>query len=115
MPHPQSNRQIHGDGRADRRRGVSAELRSGREVEDRTVGGPGATVTQFVLVGPGFDGDELPAYVPIDWLIDNTPLEKPLFAWAALWGVEDEFQELAWWRLFMKERSVSMQSGRISH
>ena len=38
------------------------------------------------------DGTALPAYKPIDWLIDNTPLDKPLFVWAQLWGVAFEFE-----------------------
>ena len=31
------------------------------------------------------------AYKPIDWLIDNTQLQKPLFLWARVWEVEEEF------------------------
>ena len=38
------------------------------------------------------DGSRLPVYKPIDRLIDNSPLHKPLFFWAKLWGVEDEFR-----------------------
>ena len=38
------------------------------------------------------DGTNLPAYKPVDWLIDNTPLDKPLFAWARVWGVAFEFE-----------------------
>jgi hypothetical protein len=38
------------------------------------------------------DGADLPAYKPIDWLIDNTPLDAPLFAWARVWGVAFEFE-----------------------
>jgi hypothetical protein len=37
------------------------------------------------------DGGELPIYQPVDWLIDNTPLQRPLFWWADLWRVEDVF------------------------
>ena len=36
-------------------------------------------------------GRDLPMYAPVDWVIDNTPLRDPLFAWARLWGVEYEF------------------------
>ena len=38
------------------------------------------------------DGGELPIYQPVDWLIDNTPLERPLLWWAALFGVREEFE-----------------------
>ena len=31
-------------------------------------------------------------YKPIDWLIDNTPLDKTLLAWARRWGVGLEFE-----------------------
>jgi hypothetical protein len=41
------------------------------------------------------DGEDYPAYKPADWLIDNTPFDKPLFAWASLWGVGDQFQSAA--------------------
>jgi hypothetical protein len=40
---------------------------------------------------PPIDVTELPIYQSVDWLIDNTPLRKPLIAWAEFWGVEDEF------------------------
>jgi hypothetical protein len=38
------------------------------------------------------DGDLLPAYRPVDWLIDNTPLRRPLLWWAGVWGVEGHFE-----------------------
>ncbi len=34
-------------------------------------------------------------YAPTNWLIDYTPLRAPLFAWADVWGVRDDF-EWAW-------------------
>ena len=46
-----------------------------------------------------YDGRDMPVYQPIDWLIDNTPLDKPMFGWACLWGVESEFQMGALLRL----------------
>ena len=42
-----------------------------------------------VEVPPLADASLYPAYHPVDWLIDNTPLRKPLFWWADLWGVGD--------------------------
>ena len=30
-------------------------------------------------------------YAPVDWMHDHTYLQKPLSAWAAIWGVEDDF------------------------
>lgn len=40
----------------------------------------------------GTEGSLYPAYKPVDWLIDNTPLREPLFLWAGLWSVRDEFE-----------------------
>jgi hypothetical protein len=37
-------------------------------------------------------GDELPFYVPVDWLIDYTPAERPLLWWSGLWGVREDFE-----------------------
>lgn len=31
----------------------------------------------------------LRCYAPVDWLIDNTLLERPLMSWAKLWGSDD--------------------------
>ena len=46
---------------------------------------------------PGWiDGSRLPAYKPVDWLIDHTPAGRPLFLWADAWGVRHEF---VWARL----------------
>ena len=30
-------------------------------------------------------------YGPVDWMIDSTPLEEPLFKWADLWSVNMDF------------------------
>ena len=38
------------------------------------------------------DGTAYPVYMPIDWLIDHTPIRHPLFAWAKLLGVEGDFE-----------------------
>jgi hypothetical protein len=37
------------------------------------------------------DGYELPPYAPIDWMIDQTPLRRPLLCWAELCGVGTDF------------------------
>lgn len=37
------------------------------------------------------DGRRYPAYRPVDWLIDRTPLQRPLLAWAELWAVDGMF------------------------
>lgn len=42
----------------------------------------------------------IPAYRPVDWLIDNTPLRPLLFRWADLWGVGDDFRFNHDWRRF---------------
>ena len=34
-----------------------------------------------------YDGRDMPVYRPIDWIIDNTLLDKPMFVYACLWGV----------------------------
>jgi hypothetical protein len=31
-------------------------------------------------------------YRPVDWLIDHTPLDGPMFAWAELWDVRMQFE-----------------------
>ena len=41
---------------------------------------------------PCADGSLYPAYKPVDWLIDNTPLREPLFFWADICGVRDAFE-----------------------
>jgi len=33
----------------------------------------------------------LVVYRPVDWLIDNTPLDEPLYRWAGCWGVRGDF------------------------
>ena len=32
---------------------------------------------------------------PVEWLIDYTPLRKPLFVWADVWGIRN-WQEFGW-------------------
>jgi hypothetical protein len=44
------------------------------------------------ILPPPPAGDELPAYVPVDWLIDHTPAQRPLLWWSELWGVRDDFE-----------------------
>ena len=51
----------------------------------------------FSPTSGSIDGHNLPLFRPIDWLIDETPLRRPLLWWAELWGVRDCF-ELAHWR-----------------
>jgi hypothetical protein len=42
-------------------------------------------------------------YVPVNWLIDRTPLRGPLLAWADLWGVGFEFDSASEAREFFRE------------
>ena len=44
------------------------------------------------------DGDDLPVYKPLDWLIDETPLRDPLLWWADVWGVRGTFVKASSWR-----------------
>ena len=44
------------------------------------------------------DGADLPIYKPVDWLIDHTPIKRPLFWWAALFGVRQNFELAATFR-----------------
>lgn len=39
------------------------------------------------------DSSLYPIYKPVDWLIDNTPLRNPLFSWAEVLGVREEFDD----------------------
>jgi hypothetical protein len=41
---------------------------------------------------PTADGSLYPMYKPVDWLIDNTPLHDPLFSWAEICGVREDFE-----------------------
>lgn len=38
------------------------------------------------------DGRDYPAYKPVDWLIDRTPLRRPLFQWAGLFDVRSDME-----------------------
>jgi hypothetical protein len=37
-------------------------------------------------------------YRPVEWMFDHTPLRGSLFAWASLWGVENELMADHNWR-----------------
>lgn len=54
------------------------------------------------VILPG-DGSRYPAYKPVDWLIDNTPIRGPMFWWADIWGVRDELERGADAREFLRE------------
>ncbi len=45
------------------------------------------------------DGRDYPVYEPVDWLIDHTPLQQPLFQWADLIGVKAEMEIAHLYRL----------------
>jgi hypothetical protein len=47
-----------------------------------------------VVKAPIFSED-LPLYRPVDWLIDNTPMQDVLYWWADVWGVRSPFTEAA--------------------
>lgn len=34
----------------------------------------------------------IPVYAPVDWLIDHTLLAEPLFRWAELFGIGNDFR-----------------------
>jgi len=48
-----------------------------------------APAVRFGLESPPFDYS-IAAYKPVEWLIDETPLRRPLFLWTDVWGVRDE-------------------------
>jgi hypothetical protein len=56
----------------------------------------GARVRTYVK--EPIDGDNLPLYQPVDWLIDNTPFQDPLLWWAQQCGVWGAFREGMWRR-----------------
>jgi hypothetical protein len=31
-------------------------------------------------------------YDPVDWMMDKTPLRRPLLAWAEFWGIRSSFE-----------------------
>lgn len=41
--------------------------------------------------------DDLPAYRPVEWLIDHTPMREPLLWWADICGVGRPFREAESW------------------
>lgn len=57
-------------------------------------------VVKLLQRGPDLHGDVMaiadreyyPAYKPVDWLLDHTPLRGPLFYWAGVCGVREEFE-----------------------
>ncbi len=60
-------------------------------------------------------GWDFPTYQPIDWLIDNTPFDKPLFAWARLWGVGHAFEFASssrTWRSRRRQPKMTPLPGR---
>ncbi len=52
-----------------------------------------------------------PAYQPVHWLIDHTPLREPLMLWADLWGVRYAF-EVSEIERFLLDRSRASSTGR---
>ena len=58
--------------------------------------GPNPT---YVGLDPALPKNEYPPYKAVDWLIDETPLREPLFCWADIWGVREEFEWAGWLRL----------------
>jgi len=50
-----------------------------------------APVVRIQSAASGKSGKRIDFYRPVDWLIDNTPLQEPLFFWAKVWGVERVF------------------------
>ncbi len=51
----------------------------------------------------GAHGEYADLYVPVDWLIDQTPARGALLDWAAVWEVEDEFVQASKTRLRSSE------------
>lgn len=49
-------------------------------------------------------------YRPVDWLIDNTPLNEPLYRWADLWGVRGDFIWAAAFRAFDRGEATPVLS-----
>ena len=45
------------------------------------------------------DGRDYPAYRPVDWLIDNTPLRDPLLWWADLFDIGRDMQTAHLYRM----------------
>lgn len=49
-------------------------------------------------------------YAPVDWLIDNTPLDEPLYRWADLWGVRGDVVWAAAFRAFKRGEATPIIS-----
>ena len=61
--------------------------------------------TEFVLFV------EYQFYDPVEWLIDNTPLEQPLIRWAGIWGVGTAFENARIWRYNSRIRELRSRYG----
>jgi hypothetical protein len=51
-------------------------------------------------------------YSPVDWLIDHTPLQRPLFWWAGLFGVREDFEGAAEYRDVVD--MLDLQGAKVS-
>lgn len=49
-------------------------------------------------------------YRPVEWLIDNTPLDEPLYRWADLWGVRADVVWAAAFRAFDRGEATPVLS-----
>ena len=52
----------------------------------------------------------LAVYRPVDWLIDHTPLDEPLYRWADLWGVRGDVVWAAAYRGFNRGEATPIIS-----
>lgn len=66
----------------------------------KTVRAPGRHGSVMLIGYAAYqDGEQLPMYRPVDWVIDETALRMPLFAWARFWSVEDVMRKSSQERL----------------
>ena len=79
----------------------------------RICDGPDPEPPEFVALYSSFfveKDPEYPLYVPVDWLIDNTPLETPLFIWAECWNVREHFRDEALFRMEREDHRRFLES-----
>lgn len=48
------------------------------------------------------DSASVPMYRPFEWMIDRTPMKKPLMAWARFWRVNNKTEEYSLRREFYR-------------
>ncbi len=79
-----------------------------------------AYVRHLIVTAPcsciaDLDGQTLPFYRPVDWLIDHTPIRRPMLAWAQFCGVGDDFTFESLEREYARDRMARRRLATLAH